>query len=161
MKRKGITIALLLLVVAVWGCVLFKVVRRPADNFEQVRQVRGTQWADAPVLEPLPDEALGNYRDPFLGDAAKPSTGVDAGARQHVAVVKSVTRGPNGYKWPSIAYHGSLRNNGKERSIALLSIDGREAMVPIGAEERGLRVKAIYTDSVLVAANGEVRVVVR
>lgn len=156
MNRKAVTALLLLVVAAIWGGVLFKVSGRGEEANVQQTTLAAPVAPAAEAVDTLSASALGNYRDPFLG--AMP-------AKRSTVPVSSTQRPPAkrafevAKSWPKVSYRGAMRNHGRERGVALLSIDGKDAMVPLGGEEKGVTVKAIYADSVLLVANGEQRVV--
>lgn len=164
MKRKGITVALLLLVATVWGGVLWKVIRQKEDDAftpTATPAVAPMEMVEGRI-DSFPDNtALGDYRDPFLKEppprnerkAAHPAK---AGAGQ--AVVRPVA---SVFKWPRVEYRGSMKNAKQGRVVAMLSIDGREIMLPLGAEDHGIQVRAVFTDSVQLLAGNEQRTFAR
>lgn len=157
MNRKAITALLVLVVVAIWGSVFFKVSGKGEEEVKAQHTGLGVPEAVIALApDTLTSASLGNYRDPFLGGATVQRSAQPAPTAQRTSLKKA----PEASKsWPKVSYRGALRNRGKERGVALLSIDGKDAMVPLGGEEKGVTVKAIYADSVLLVANGEQRVV--
>jgi hypothetical protein len=152
MKRKGLTIGLLLIVASIWGAVLSKFWRPNREELGTSSDVLMPMDDDAVVIDSLPPTAsLGNYRDPFL----EPS--------QTRPLAGAVT--PHGRKpeipvetWPRIVFNGLLRNAANSRAVALLNVDGRDAMFVQGvAGPCGLKVIKVNSDSVLVALNNRVR----
>lgn len=160
MKRKGLTIGLLLLVASIWGAVLSKFWRPKSEEPEGSAGVLVPMVDDRVVIDTLPATAsLGNYRDPFLeaipphpaSSVVRSKNSTGARAKQPVAPKAVET-------WPRIAYNGLLRNTTNSRAVALLNVDGHNAMFIQGVEDqRGLKVVKASSDSVLVALHDEVR----
>lgn len=159
MKRKALTIALAVLVCGIWAAVLSRTVsRRPGGD------VALNAHAERPfpmlATDTLPRTAdLGHYRDPFLADAPTPAARPAATTTVRAPSARAAKPSVPGaaFAWPRIAFLGVLRNTNGARAVALLNIDDRPAMLLQGAEDHGLKVLALCSDSVTIAAAGEAR----
>ncbi len=161
MKRKGVTITLLLVVASIWGAILIKVVNPPTaePSKAMVNLPSGPEWKQVAVEHP-PSDSLGNYRDPFLGSTSVvPRSGaVPMSAARKVQSTTQTTAHKTAASWPKITFQGLLRNRTNSRSVALLTIEGKNAMLMQGAKDAcGVSVVAVYTDSVVLAMDGESR----
>jgi hypothetical protein len=162
MKRKGLTIGLLLIVASIWGAVLSRFWRPKSTEPETSVGALMPMDDDHTVIDTLPPTAsLGNYRDPFLQVMPTRPVPTSAVPRAKIPTAAKEKRKQENQPteiWPRIAYNGLLRNNANSRAVALLNVDGHDAMFVQGVEDqRGLKVVKASSDSVLVALHDEVR----
>lgn len=159
MKRKALTIGLIVLVCTIWGAVLSKAVDRRASDTAHTMDL-GEATDELPHFDSIPaTSSLGRYRDPFLGSGAIVRAPVSTTiAASHVpAVVRTTPPVIATRSWPRITYVGSVRKTNEDRAVALLTVDEKQTLLLQGAEENGLRAVLVRPDSVVLAFDGEKR----
>ncbi|HEY0976986.1 MAG TPA: hypothetical protein VGE21_05905 [Flavobacteriales bacterium] len=163
MKRNGLRILLGLLVLGVWGAVIGKVFHRTTDagtgnlatTSAAARPEQRTDSLDPriPLLQ----------RDPFHGSVPRPAQHVPAqGAVAARARTAPPPKAPATSTWPQVNFRGLMRQPGDTtQSIAFLSVNGKDVLLPKGREMNGLRVRSLARDSVVLEHQGERRVLRR
>ncbi len=161
MKRKGLTIGLLLVVAAIWGAVLARIRRPEPRTFAEGGNAPAHVYPERMIADTLPPtEALGDHRDPIQAAApARPSGAAPRRAGDGPpAPPKPVAVVPATVMWPRITYNGLLRNRSNSRAVALLNIDGRDVLCVQGVPDNsGLTVVEAGPDSVRIALRTELR----
>jgi hypothetical protein len=155
MKSKKSTYLLLIVVLAIWGAVIYKLFFDHKGN-DTFMTNNSSFVPESFNLASLNDtfSIHHGYRDPFLGKAAEARPRVTTGAL--APIIKQATMAPSLAKWPAVVFHGLIRNQKSGKQIALVEIDGHgHNMIP-GDLESGLELVKSYKDSVLMG-NGKER----
>jgi hypothetical protein len=159
MKRKGLTIGLVLVVVGIWGAVFTKAIKPGSEEPIDPGIVNAVTRQVAALTDSLPNaSSLGNYRDPFLR-AEAPVRAVSTGDPKPVAVKKAAPVVPSpSFTWPQVAFKGMLKNTNNKQGVALVSINGKDKVLVEGKEEEhGIMLFAVARDSITLKAHGEQR----
>lgn len=159
MGRKKLHIyALLALVIAVWGGVIYRVSSNTMNNTEvQTAGVAsGAEKARIPLIQPDTFNLLINYPDPFEDNKST----VDSNSKA-IAMKKNspdlLTR--NKINEPdvlqSIGYAGYVKSESGKKRIAILTREGMDKFIEEGASFGKVKLIAVLTDSVKVKYNGK------
>ena len=157
MKNKKFTIFLLgLVVIVIWGLILYRIFNAVNDNGDDIPIVSKTI-----VREPFDDytvpkdttHLLSNYRDPFGITSQKDTVkAVRALARNMVNTpLKPAT------DWSFIKYSGYVRNPNSKKLIAIMTINGQSEMMAEGETIDKVKLIKNMRDAIKVDFNGEIR----
>lgn len=155
--KKTINIVLIVVVLSLWGTVMYKYVNRFFGDDEltlaQVANYKNSTFSiiekDTFKLEPL-------TKDPFLNKVftkaiAQPKiTRITPKAKVEV---RSKLNTP----FPLVQYFGYIKSEDKKDKLILLKINNRLERVRLNSIINGLVIKKIYKDSVIVSFNKETK----
>lgn len=165
MNRRWLRVLLGALVLAIWGAVIVRALRRPTapEGITTTAPATTDRAADIDTSSTFPSFA----RDPFLdggsvatvrtalprtGGAAAPARTAPA-APPPIAPVRA---------WPKVTYKGTIRAQGDPNSIvAFLAVEGRDVLIRSGGESQGITVVRLTTDSIVLRWNEETRTFAR
>ena len=104
-----------------------------------------------------------NYKDPFLkGVIYKSSAILQNGITQNITpVVKQVKNTTTVIAWPKLIYKGTIKNKNSNKLIAILEINGNEALLKEGDEYMQVDLLKIYSDSAFVGFEKEKKFIVK
>ncbi len=158
MKSKKGVYFLLVVVLAIWGSVIYKLFfqNKGGDDYVMNRPVFVPEQID---LTSLNDTFFihPNYRDPFLGKGIEKHIKTSAS----VSVIKPLEKPTvvSTLKWPAVAFHGLIRNQKSNKQIALVQIEGHTYNMTPGDIQSGIELKRCFKDSVQLLFNMEKRTV--
>jgi hypothetical protein len=155
MKQKKMTNILGLLVLLVWGLIIYRVVMSMA----------GDNGARAPALQPLVKEAYNdysatkdtcklrlNYRDPF--SAAPKDTVVLPKLR---SLGKPAALPQPVINWGAIKYSGFIRNPKSHKLLAIMVVNGKNIMLAEGEIADEVKLLKNLKDSVKISYKNKTR----
>ena len=163
MSKKRINIALLILVLALWGTVGYKSMNQyffPKEialndvqsnstfNFSQIKK-------DTFNLEPI-------QKDPFLNKNnfnLNQNTVVKKVYVQPKVINKPPVQPKSIINWPSVSYYGYIKSKDKTEELILVKIDNELHKLRKNAAIDGLIIKKVFNDSIEVLFNKEKRVI--
>ncbi|SDQ01677.1 hypothetical protein SAMN05428975_5928 [Mucilaginibacter sp. OK268] len=156
MKNKKIVYLLILLVVIVWGMVIYRIYAAVSDNSEPVI---------APVTkikEPYDDYGIAKdtsrlqakYRDPFGLAPTKDTAAVSPSKSIHRSIPLTVSPGIN---WAAISYMGYIQNPGSKKIIAIMHINGKEVMMTEGENNEQVKLLKNLRDSIKISYHGQTK----
>jgi hypothetical protein len=144
MKNKKINIFLIPSAIAVWIIVLFRIfsITAPSSdlpNSKSVLVVSDSNFISSDTLK-----LLLTYRDPFeIGNDFFKTN------KRSINVIKQFSK-PKEIKLPAIKYFGLIDNNNRSYDIALTFIADHSFLLSRGDTLLGLKVNALYQDSIIV-----------
>lgn len=153
MKNKKFTYLLGLLVLIVWGIVIYRIFDTVADgedDFTPVQNVKEEKNSNDYSVPADTTHLLLNYRDPFRltrqpDTAVKPIT--------QAAAVKPLIPKP-AFSWNFVKYSGYTRSAGSKKLLAVMSINGQSAILQEGETVADVKLIKNYQDSVKVTFKG-------
>ncbi|MBL7982300.1 MAG: hypothetical protein JNL52_10890 [Flavobacteriales bacterium] len=149
----------------VWGGVVVRALKRPDEEFVRPQPTNGqdTVTRQVEVWNPV---VLDD--DPFLRNAPRSgstTTEVRKPAPRSAASVRVTSTPPPVPKeplpWPTLKYEGMMRSGSNGTMVALLSMNGRSRVVPVGNTVDDLQVEQADPDSLKVRWQGQSRWVTR
>lgn len=153
MQNKQINIMLIVIVLALWGTVLYKYVNRFFFDEEIVYQQSEFSIPitkiekDTFELQPL-------NRDPFLGKVVLKKEVKQINKKNIIKPVIKKVKEPIIIKpFPIVQYFGYIKSQENNQKLILLKINNRLKRVRLNDNVDGLIVKQIYKDSVVVSFN--------
>lgn len=166
MKNKAGVSFLVLVVVVVWGLIIYRVVSAASDEDARHFTIQPTV-----PKEPLNDYALVkdtatlrlNYRDPFSQDVQKDTAELPVSqltAHQPLLPVpKALSALPQKpvVNWNLIRYAGFIRNPHTKKLLALLSIGGKSLMLSEGEAADQVKLLKNLKDSVRITYQNQTR----
>jgi hypothetical protein len=156
MKNKKFTYFLGFAVLLIWGLILYRVFYSVSDDKDE------PVIAAKPVREPYNDytvpkdttHLLLNYRDPFGLQKQKDTVRLSLNKIHSAAILPAVKPGIN---WSFIKYSGYIRNPGSKKLIAMVIINGKDAMLSEGETAGNVKLIKNMRDSIKVAFEGKTR----
>ncbi|MDN3588079.1 hypothetical protein QWY86_15455 [Pedobacter aquatilis] len=164
MKTKSTVYVLIACVAAVWGIIFFKVFTGISGEEEgQVTQERAKKIEYFNLVDHREEisELESASRDPFKGleykqqenDLTVEKPGLVPAPVMPLAAKPQVN-------WSGIYYRGYISNPGSKQKIAMLSVNGKEAMLSVGESFGGVKLLAYATDSVKVSYQQAVKYII-
>ncbi len=163
MSKKKINIALIIVVLGLWGTVAYKTVSQyffPKEllafndsqantrlNFSQIKK-------NAFQLENI-------QRDPFLNKREEPLP--QNVVVRHVSpriINKPVVVSKPAVQWPAVHYYGYIKSKDKTEELILVKINNQLHKLRKNDQVDGLVIKKVYSDSIEVYFNKEKRIIV-
>ncbi|MES2629008.1 MAG: hypothetical protein V4616_08565 [Bacteroidota bacterium] len=151
--RKLLQIALLLLVLGIWGMAGYRFLKSGEEPFieiaEPVKKKNGVAFQKSDYVLML------NYRDPFLNNIDAPEEEIEE--EQTVADNAPPPPPPPPVVWPSFEYHGQLKSGKDKGPIALVTVNGKQHLLQSGEIFQGIRIVKLYLDSARFTYSGEMK----
>ena len=161
MKNKPLTYVLLLVVVVVWGMIIYRVFVAVSanDGADLPQPIAAADKKEAPNdYAPVKDttKLMLNYRDPF-GAAEDKDTAVIAVNK--LIKMPSMAARPfvQPINWGFIRYSGYIVSAGSKKPLAMLSINGRNVTLAEGEQSDNVKLLRNAKDSVKVAFQGKTK----
>ena len=157
MKNKKLTYFLGLIVLTVWGMILYRVFDAYGGNDDD-----GPLTLVKPVKEAFNDytipkdttHLLLNYRDPFGLTTTKDTA--DLTVKNHHKNTISIPTKP-AVNWSFIQYSGYIRNPGSKKLIALVTINGKNETLSEGEVKSQVKLIKNLRDSIKISFNGQTK----
>lgn len=157
MKNKKLTYLLIFFVLIVWGIIIYRIIgaMNQDDDLPVIEQAQIKESYNDFTVKKDTGSLKFNYRDPFSA-TAKEST--DTLVKHTVNINKMVTPviKPT-VNWSIIKYSGYIRNPGSRKLIAIMSINGKSAMLSEGESAGEIILLKNVKDSVKVKYKGQVK----
>lgn len=154
--KKKINILLIIIVLALWGGVAYKVINRFFSSEGEVFMIEDYNHESDLMISERDTFIINSInRDPFLDEMIsvnkeKPILKKD-GNKQFKKISKPITKIP----FPIIYYYGYIKS--KEKELVLLKINGQLKKMRLNETSEGIKIKKIFKDSVFVVVNGETK----
>jgi hypothetical protein len=154
MKNKKMIYLLGLVVVIVWGIIIYRIIEAAVGSDDTVlpnsTKVVKELYNDYTTTKDT-SHLLLNYRDPFGLKKQADTTQYIAKRSHRAQVFKPVIN------WSFIKYSGYIRNPGTKKIIAILSINGKNVMLTEGETSGNVKLLKNMRDSVKINFNGNVK----
>ncbi|KIC01569.1 hypothetical protein OA88_13275 [Flavobacterium sp. JRM] len=162
MAKKKINIILILIVLGLWGTVVYKASHHSFNNgIMPKKQIKDSDF----ILSQINKDTFKldkTNRDPFLnkslqGDpipSKKQSSNYSSMPKKIPDAIPKVKQNSN---WPTLLYYGCIKS--KNQELILLKIDSKLFRLKLNDPINGLVIKKKYKDSVEVRFNSETRIV--
>ncbi len=170
MKNKKLTPYLLVVVLIVWGAIMYRVYKTVNSNNTTPNFKVATSNVELHSIDPVESNytLILSYSDPFLKNVEKKkvvkrrSTVPKPTVRpKKNPVIKEKKEEKNPIRWDEIKYSGSFLNKKSGDNVALISFFNIPLTIKEGEEKNGLLVKKIYGDSLRVRFSGEDKTIIR
>jgi len=159
MKNKKVTYILGILVLGVWGMIIYKVIQATGGDDDHGFQTQATYKKEAFNDYEVPKDTtklLLNYRDPFSEGKQKDTTEIPVSKLVHPASSRPVIQKPM-INWNFIKYAGFIHNPGSKKIIAILSINGKEQLLAEGETAGEVKLIKNMKDSIKVLYQGNIK----
>lgn len=169
MKNKGVTYLLLVIVCAIWGIIIFRIIKGMSGD-EEINTINNSQpYTNNDKAEETYD-IIASYRDPFLGgirqsysqnELSSSSTPQPKPAKPKSVVVKPITpaQPPTPaivIDWSFIHFKGLISNKGG-KAVGIVSINGNEHIVKNNDKLSDVKILSVSKDSILIQYKGFVK----
>ncbi|MDB5137823.1 MAG: hypothetical protein JWP37_4426 [Mucilaginibacter sp.] len=160
MKNKKLTYLLGVIVLAVWGMIIYRIFAAVGGSDDNIQTT-----AIKTVKEPYNDfnipkdttHLLLNYRDPFGLIKFKDTTETIVGKHNNGNIPLMAKPAIN---WNFIQYSGYIRNPASKKLIALVSINGKNEMLSEGDTRDHVKLIKNLRDSIKVGFGGKTKFIV-
>ena len=160
MKNKKLTYFLGLVVLIVWGMIIYRIFNSTTESDEG-----NHNFANTVAKEPYNDYAtfkdtthlLLNYRDPFHLKKGKDTTLIERNVHLKSFTSRNVQPIIN---WNFIKYSGYIRNPGTKKLIALVNINGKNEMMSEGENVGNVKLIKNMRDSIKIIFKGKTKFIV-
>jgi hypothetical protein len=157
MKNKKVTYLLGLIVIAVWGIIIYRIFDASSGSDDPV-PVSAAKRTKEPYNDySIPKDTthlLLNYRDPFGISKQKDTAEIPVRNLIHkitVPVVKPVMN------WSFIKYSGYILNPGSKKLIALVTINGQNTQLAEGETKLQVKLLRNLRDSIRISYEGKTK----
>lgn len=141
------------IVLGIWGYVIYQIV-------SVVGHKDVTLANNITVHTVLPEKNIidtfsivANYRDPFLGKMTLTPSEND----KPKIPVKKIEKPVEPVRWPSVVYHGMIKNQKTNKELYLVTINNQDNMMKPGDVFSDVELKKVYKDSILVIYKKEIK----
>lgn len=162
MQKKKLNIILILVVLGLWGTVIYKSLNRfftsevsdfantnSSQSFDLKKISKDTFLLEKLNRDPFLDKALALKTNPSIEKKIKPVIKPKVNPKpKPVEVVKSVI-------WPQVSYYGYIKSKEKSEELILVKIDNGFLKLRKNQNIEGLIIKRIFKDSIEVCFNKE------
>jgi type II secretory pathway component PulC len=153
MKSKKSLYILLAAVVIIWGLIIYRIITNVSFSAKQPQIYSNTHQVETKQLVLDSFSIVANYRDPFLDKRRKLKT--TKPVVKKTAIKKKIVEKPvkNIIK-PNynIRYKGLIAKQSNNKSLAILSINGKEVLLRYKENYKDLTLLKILKDSVLIGS---------
>lgn len=166
MNKKFLQILLIIFIIGIWGKVGYDFYKYKGQK-ATITQPSYIPFIAADGGEPFTYSLSLNYRDPFLGKYAEPKPA----KRKSISRSKKLSKTPEKNKepikvkqkviWPRVEYVGNIRNEKTKKESVTLKVGGRESFMLPGHEIQGVKLKALYPDSLVIEFQEEEKTILR
>jgi len=154
MKNKKVTYLLGVLVLVVWGVIIYRIFQSAGGDDADLQPA-----ANKIVKEPYNDytipqdtsHLLLNYKDPF---ALKKQKDTSEGSVKKI-VDKTALKAAPVMNWNFIKYSGYVHNPGSKNLVALVTINGKSVMMSEGETSDQVKLVKNLQDSIKITFNGK------
>lgn len=159
MKNKKLAYFLIIVVLGVWGIILYRVFSAVGSDDDQSVPV-----ATKPVKEAFNDftlpkdttKLLLNYRDPF--GLVKPKDTMIKAVK--IFKISNPVVAKPGINWSFITYSGYIRNPASKKLVALVSINGQNTALMEGETKGQVKLLKNLRDSIKISYGGKTKFIV-
>ncbi|MCF6133372.1 hypothetical protein [Flavobacterium wongokense] len=160
--KKKLNIVLLLLVLCLWGAVIYKYVNQYFSKNEPVSYVNTANYSTKTEIVKKDTFELNRIaRDPFLGGYASVVKSNNSNSVRRVFPRREVKKEPlkvNISRFPNVQYFGFIKAIDKtSQEMILLGVDGKFLRLHLNQDSDGLKVTALNKDSIKVNYNKETK----
>jgi hypothetical protein len=158
MKNKKLTYFLGLIVLVVWGMILYRIFDASNGNNDDNTQTTFNKPAKEPYNDfTIPKDTTHlqlNYRDPF--GLIKLKDTVELTVKNHHKDIVTLTVKP-AVNWSFIQYSGYIRNPGSKKLIALVRINGKNEILSEGDTKDQIKLIKNMRDSIKIIFKGQTK----
>ncbi|CAA0160023.1 conserved hypothetical protein [Tenacibaculum maritimum] len=154
MNKELINRVLIVLVVFIWGLVLYKFfVKKKNENIEKRLEINREHFVENNKVREKSLKLFYPVKDPFLGIIEKKRSKVVKKMKKNQKLKKMIA-------WPPIKYLGFLKKKHREE-LVLLKVKGKFVKMKKGKKHKKYKfyVKDIYRDSILLRQELESKIV--
>ena len=156
MKNKKLTYFLGLVVLVVWGMIIYRIFDAAGGDDDNVPPVVSKAARDPYNDFSIPKDTtrlLLNYRDPF--GLVKQKDTIRTIARRVIS--KKIPDVAKPFDWRFIRYSGYILNPGTKKLLALVTINGQSVTLSEGQTKNQVKLMKNMRDSIKISFNGKTK----
>lgn len=165
--KKIINIILIIVVLSLWGTVIYKYIDRlfysETENSE-VLELNDFDFDDLLLVKKDTFDLKELGRDPFLDKIKIKKIDQDGGERVKQKSISNVienTEKKQNISFPSVEYYGYIKSKEKKEELILIKINQKLERVRLKSNVDGLLIEKIYKDSLTVKFGKEIKTIRR
>lgn len=154
MKNKKLTYVLLVLVLCVWGIIIFQIIDRKSTSLPEVSTKKNSGKSfTSEIIDYKYDNSI---EDPFFRNVVKT---IGGGKKQSVPRIDKAENEPQNstteVEFPRIEFSGLINNASNNKKIAIVSIDDVKHVLREGSTVDGLVFDNFQKDSIKVSSKNK------
>lgn len=166
MTKKKINIALIILVLILWGIVIYRSINRYFPNTDNTQSdfISTDYTSKIKTIKKDTFKLIPISRDPFLGKITNPISIEDT--KKIIPKKRNILINHNSQgaktkivkpiiEWPKISYYGYIKSTQRAEELILIKIESKLFKTRKNEVLDGILIKRIYKDSIEVAFNKE------
>ncbi|WP_410221206.1 hypothetical protein [Pedobacter sp.] len=161
MKNKALTYLLIVCVAAIWGVIFYRIYAGLNDEELPLPKTSAVKTAYFNEINHLNDTVTLNlsYPDPFFANPSDAYQGkrIPENMPKTPSLIKAIPIQKPAINWAAIQYTGYINNPANKQKLAMLNIQGKEALLAEGQSSNGLKLVKHLGDSVRVQFQGETK----
>ena len=163
MKEKQKIIVLVPLVILIWGYAIYALIGVSGGDKVETSSKFLIEMPDDLKLSADSFVLVLNYKDPFLKGINYRSSFVSQNEikQQASSITKPIKKIASSIVWPKLIYKGTIKNKNSNKLIAVLEINGNEALLKEGEEYQSVTLLAVLNDSIYLAFEKEKKYVLK
>lgn len=156
MKSKGVTYVLAVLVIIIWGTIVYRVFFH-TEEMEIYENVNVPEFSDKPLDHESDYQLQLDYSDPFHVSASKKSNPVVTTQDKNRKTTQKANNKPHNtnssvqnlnIEWPQMKYGGLIVSNNNR--TAIININGKSCFLTEGQSIEGITITSITSESITV-----------
>jgi hypothetical protein len=163
MKNKKFTYVLGVVVMVLWGMIIYRIFNAAGSGDDNPIQLASNQRPKEPYNDyALPKDTahlLLNYRDPFGLIKFKDTAETPVKRSGHKAAASASAK--PALNWNFIKYSGYIHNRVSKKLIALVSVNGKNVLLSEGQTKEQVRLIKNLRDSIKISFNGQTKFIMK
>lgn len=161
--KKNIIYVLLPIVLLLWGTIIYRIFNTVNPKKEQATNI--TSIINSDFSSDLDTFSINPfYNDPFLRKKQLVETiHIQPKLNHPLKVIEPVKKNDNetesNKSWPSIIYHGRVKNVESQQQFAIIQINGQSVFMKAGDSESELKLLKIADDSIEVSFKSNKKII--
>ncbi len=155
MKKKQLNILLIIIVLSIWG----KVIYNYTSRFYKRDNVSSNDFIYKPFLKVERNQYALNLleRDPFLGNLFNREKDIKKNNKLKKIIGKS-----NLKKWPKLLYLGFIKNKSTKEKLAIIKVNGKIKNCKNNSYfNENIYIRAVFKDSVILRINNIYKTIIK
>lgn len=159
MKNKKNTYILLLLVLFIWGAVMYQFFSFSNANEENL--IVSKEFNLKPIEIKTRDtfSINANYRDPFLGKTFEDKNSSTTSTKKAIKKKPKEPKVEEVFVWPKILYKGIVSDTKDKNKVFMLIIEGQTFLMKIGSTEKEVFLKEGDRESIYIKYKGRLNLI--
>lgn len=150
MNKKTKTLLLTSAVLVIYGFVFQRVYNNwfASDEEPAAENIFTSEKHETKNIAPKNYQLIADYKDPFLGHGAPVYNTEPAPVKTEIKKSTAPPPPQPEFAWPEITYKGMIKNQNSEKSLAIISVNGKEKIVTPGESIGDVTIASINKENI-------------